>query len=66
MPIGEVELVEVPGPFLRNTAEARIRELRPGTPDLSSWSDEEVAGLLESLESAEQRRRSGLAIPEAA
>lgn len=66
MPIGEVELVEVPGPFLRNTAEARIRELRPGTPDLASWSDEEVAGLLESLESAEQRRRSGLTIPEAA
>lgn len=66
MPIGEVELVEVPGPFLRNTAEARIRELRPGTPDLASWTDEEVAELLQSLESAEQRRRSGLAIPEAA
>jgi hypothetical protein len=39
----------------RAANEARIHELRPGA-ELSSWTDEQVAELVESLEKAAQRR----------
>jgi predicted P-loop ATPase len=51
----------------RQADEQRIRELGHSA-DLSGWSDEELPGLLQSLEAAHIRRAAaaGIAIPEAA
>ena len=47
----------------RQENEARIRDLGPGTADLSGWSDDDLAELRQSLEQAAIRRASGIAIP---
>lgn len=47
----------------RQEAEQRIRELRPRTPDMAGWFDDEVAELRQSLEQAASRRGGGFAIP---
>jgi archaellum biogenesis ATPase FlaH len=59
MDLGETGLVELFSPNHREENEQRIRDLGRST-DLSGWSDDEVADLLQSLEQAQRRRSGGL------
>jgi hypothetical protein len=46
-------------PLGRTANETRIRAIRPSTADLSSWSDDEVAELRQTLEDGQDRRSAG-------
>jgi Fe2+ or Zn2+ uptake regulation protein len=60
LPVSDVSTT---GSEHRQENEQRIRALRPRTPDMAGWPDNEVAELRQSLEQADKRRSSGFAIP---